>query len=307
MVCPNCGTQCADGSKFCTSCGTVLAAPDAASAYEAPLYSEQRFEEPAKEEPIEEPAAPEAPAAQSAQWPAAQVYAPEQLPADPPAKPKKEKRGTFGKLLPWLIVGVLVIGIAVAGFFAYQEYEKLTAQCDELTLELEDRDAELSRMDRALTEKEQELAEKNQALTQKDQTLAEKEQELAAKDEELAALTEENATEHVYKTYYDDIVTYAGDGSFGGDNTFGVDSAVVTLSLSGSSTYQGHLKTAFNGKTISWYRSNSCADLQIMADSWGEEGVDFTIKAEQPGITVLNFSVDDGSLPEFNVLVVITE
>ncbi len=326
MVCPNCGTQSADGNKFCTSCGTALAAPETDSAYAAPLFSEQHLEQPVKEEPVadtpvaeplaeETPVAEtpvqEAPAAQSAQWPAAQGYVPQQMPSDPPAKPKKEKRGTFGKLLPWLIVGVLVIGIAVAGFFVYQEYAKLTEERDELTRELAsvkaDMDAKLSEKDQALAGKEQELAEKNQALAQKDQALAEKEQELAAKDEELAALAEQNAAEHVYKTYYDDIVTYAGYGSFGGDNTYGVNSAVVTLSLSGSSTFQGHLKTAFNGKTITWYRSNSCADLQIMSDSWGEEGVDFTIKAEQPGITVLNFAVEDGSLPEFNVLVIITE
>lgn len=32
MFCPNCGTSCADGAKFCGSCGSPLPAPGAASA-----------------------------------------------------------------------------------------------------------------------------------------------------------------------------------------------------------------------------------------------------------------------------------
>ncbi|MBP3372700.1 MAG: zinc ribbon domain-containing protein [Clostridia bacterium] len=98
MFCSNCGTQLADGSKFCMQCGAQLAAP-AAPAAEAPAY--------------EAPAAPayEAPAAPAYQAPAYQqpVY-PQQPVYGQPAPEASKKKSK--KVL--LIVGIAVLALILA-------------------------------------------------------------------------------------------------------------------------------------------------------------------------------------------------
>lgn len=101
MFCKNCGTQLADGSKFCTACGSSLAA-EAVQTEETPVV-----ETPVAETPVAEAAAPEAPVTEEQP-----VFA-QPWQGEPVAElPKKKSK----KFLAWLIPSVAVV--AVAAFVA---------------------------------------------------------------------------------------------------------------------------------------------------------------------------------------------
>ena len=46
MFCPNCGTQNADGAKFCSGCGAPLGAQQPQQQYQQPQQPQQQYQQP---------------------------------------------------------------------------------------------------------------------------------------------------------------------------------------------------------------------------------------------------------------------
>jgi uncharacterized membrane protein YvbJ len=98
--CTHCGAQIPDGAKFCTSCGTPVAAPQPKSFVEAPAeageFAAIQWDEPGSE-------AQQQPYAQPA----------------PAGKKEKKKKPFIVRFLLWLI---LIAILAFAGYYIYDNY-----------------------------------------------------------------------------------------------------------------------------------------------------------------------------------------
>lgn len=123
MFCTKCGANNADGTRFCTACGTPLLnnQPETPVASEAPVYTPPVYDAPedvatvyappvyeAPSQPIPEAPVYEAPVQQV---PQTQYYNPDMAYANQPEPPKK--KGKIG-LIVGIILGVLVLVVAVA-------------------------------------------------------------------------------------------------------------------------------------------------------------------------------------------------
>lgn len=93
MFCKKCGKQLKDGAQFCMSCGTKVVMPG----------SSAQTREPEVQKPVVQPK----PAAQSK--PVERVSTP---------KPIQSGKKTMN-LIPWIVVGILVIAVAVMGYFIW--------------------------------------------------------------------------------------------------------------------------------------------------------------------------------------------
>lgn len=327
MICPNCGNQIPDEARFCTSCGFNLAAEQQVPVMPEPI-PEQAPDFPANEQiPSAEqtymPAPNEAVAEyESAPTEAVQeslspdAFVPEALPQEayaqnepafepvpvqmpeqtyqhaPDAKPAKEKRsGGFGKILPWILVGLLVIGAGVGGYFFYREYNKVADQRDEYYL-----------ANKSLQEDYDELDEQYKGKEDSYDDLSDKAKQ---KDDEINRLNDQLNEAEDTLSNYDDILRYAEVYNIGGSNLFGVSPAVLYLDIDSGSEYVT-LYTGFEGKTVSWDSYGYSAYLDFSEDNWNDVTT-LEITPAALGVTLFTFAVDDGSYPEFALLVIVTD
>lgn len=111
-VCPNCGANCADGTKFCSSCGGPLPAPvqqPVQPAYQqpAPQPAPQPAAQPAYQQPVSQPA-PQPVIIQPAAQPVQPVYA---QPITQPVVKKEKKNGLCVAGFVLSLVGLACLGI----------------------------------------------------------------------------------------------------------------------------------------------------------------------------------------------------
>ena len=137
MVCPKCGKELADGTKFCSKCGTPLAAVNATEAKEADQTQAPKADA-AQAPKAEEAPKAEAQAPKKEEAPKAEAQVPkkeeapkaESTPAAAPAQgPKEEKEASKGvnpKLLKYIGIGVaaVVLLIILVSLFSGKKTQK---------------------------------------------------------------------------------------------------------------------------------------------------------------------------------------
>ncbi len=112
MICPNCGNQIADGTAFCTNCGTQLnnAAPEQpAQNYQQPV---QNYQQPAQS--YQQPAQNYQQPVQNYQQPIQNYQQPVQptlMNAENPTAGKALALGIVSLCLCWLPVASIILGI----------------------------------------------------------------------------------------------------------------------------------------------------------------------------------------------------
>lgn len=107
-VCPNCGASCADGTKFCSSCGSPLPAPVQQPAAQPvqPVY-QQPAPQPVYQQPVSQPA-PQPVIIQPAAQPVQPVYA---QPITQPVVKKEKKNGLCVAGFVLSLIGLGCLGI----------------------------------------------------------------------------------------------------------------------------------------------------------------------------------------------------
>ena len=121
-VCPNCGASCADGTKFCSSCGSPLPAPVQQPAAQPvqpvyqqpapqpaaqPVYQQPVYQQPVYQQPVAQPA-PQPAIIQPAAQPVQPVYA---QPITQPVVKKEKKNGLCVAGFVLSLIGLGCLGI----------------------------------------------------------------------------------------------------------------------------------------------------------------------------------------------------
>lgn len=329
MICPNCGNEIPDGFRFCTICGTNLSSEQQAPVMPEPILEQtpdfpentqlpvQNYVPTSEEylqtyEDMPDSTAEYADAQEGfvpTEYPP-QEYAsnypgcdpdPMQMPEQaytpvPVEAPAKEKRsGGFMKILPWILVGLLVIGAGVGGFFFYRAYNKLADQRDQFYFETDKVKKDMDSLQQDYDSLSNEYEEAKDTYSTR----------LSEKNDQISSLNDKINDLELISDNYNDIIWAADSYAVGGTSTFGASPAVITMGQNDGSKYFT-LYTDFSGKTITMNSSGYSASAEFTEDQWSGS-TSIKVTPDEPGITTLTFSLDDGAYSAFAVIIIVTE